>query len=486
MLYFAAEKINWNFPRTLNEVWGGLPLSRRHEIALECAGASERRNIPFTIRLLSTRLHFRSTAVAALPSEQLATHIVAFAHDDVDALDELFRVYFSCRHKKMMAKFLDQLPDSHGNGSPELIKTRSDFENAIATLLREFAPDDVALYTQVLSCQNPTAWDQLPLIDFEAIGTALRNGDRIARVISVRQEEPAAVVPDPVVATNGSLKASAQNPPQPIPFSDKRKSDENDMSPDLNANPQIVPDIHQDTTPESTGEDARSLLSELADVLDLFDRTADQFTVAAGELRQGKVPAGLGGNVIDSVAQAFTAIGDRVRARSEELGISHSEEALSSLSDLAPAITAIEEAEKAREETLRRTRVLEQVLSLKMADGRIFQPLNSLHVSAQTLREELLNAGAHPPDAAQLDRLHGFELVLQMVDSESEGGTSVSSQDENAEDVVAKHFGAKLLYALGTGKIVRSNPGASAATTATAGRKISSSADLPLEIAQRA
>lgn len=483
MLYFAAEKINWNFPRALNEVWGGLPLSRRHEIALECAGASERRNIPFTIRLLSTRLHFRSTAVAALPSEQLATHIVAFAHDDGDALDELFRVYFSCRHKKMMAKFLDQLPDSHSNGSPELIKTRSDFENAIATLLREFAPDDVALYTQVLSCQNPTAWDQLPLVDFEAIGTALRNGDRIARVISVRQEEPAAIVPDPVVATNGSLKSSAQNPPPPIPFSDKRKSDENDMSSDLNANPQIVPD-NQDTTPDSTGEDARSLLSELADVLDLFDRTADQFTVAASELRQGKVPAGLGGNVIDSVAQAFTAIGDRVRARSEELGISHSEEALSSLSDLAPAITAIEEAEKAREETLRRTRVLEQVLSLKMADGRNFQPLNSLHVSAQTLRDELLNAGSHPPDSAQLDRLHGFELVLQMVDSESEGGTSDNSQDENAEDVVAKQFGAKLLYALGTGKIVRSSVNSSA--TGTGERKISPSAELPLEIAQRA
>lgn len=415
-MHFAATRnpsvIDWTFPATLQEVWNNLNSSRRHEIALDCASSPERRNLlPLTLRHLANNLGSRSQTMAALREQDFAAHIVAFINSDPDALDELFRVYFSLRHKKMVAAFLECMPIRPTDGtvsSRELEKSRSEFVKAITTLLRDFSHDDVALYTQVLACQNPSFWGELPKSNFQTMDAAL--GSRT---------------------------------PQPPPSTAPRTYASRVLEPLKSEERRAVEEPRTAEQPCST----QDLQTELQELTDLFTRTADELAAATAELREGKLPSS-DGRSLGSLAPAFARLVARVRASGEALGIASSGQALYSVKDIAPAIAALEEAEKAQAEAQRTAKLIEQVLSLATTDGRDFPPLASLKASARAVQQELT---ATPTDAALHDKLRAFELVLRMVDAHGTPG-----EDEDAEDVVAGQFGAKLLFALGSGRIVRS------------------------------
>lgn len=424
-MHFATAKgslsvIDWPFPGTLQDVWGTLLSARQLEIALDCASTAERRNIPVTTRLLANALNRRAQEVLALGPQELARNIVTFAATEPDALDEIFRVYFSFRHKKMVARFLEQLQlqtDGLSDRSQGSKQGKVELESAISSLLREFRHDDVMLYTQVLSCQNPTFWSELSRVNFKTIDAAARNSEPV---------EP----PVRTSISRSSLRAAV------APVADPPSGDE----------------------PMRTAQELQSDLKELSE---RFSRTADELQSTILDLRAGKLPSSVD-ETLAALGPAFAKLVYDVCARTSQLGIDRTGEAFHSINDLAPAITAIEEKEKALADAERVTRLLAQVQELTTLNGRDFQPLESLKESARALQQELA-AASGSPDAASEDRLHAFELVLKMVDS-------TAGEDENAEEVVAEQFGAKLLYALGTGKIVRgaaSQPETQSASAAT-------------------
>jgi hypothetical protein len=191
---------------------------------------------------------------------------------------------------------------------------------------------------------------------------------------------------------------------------------------------------------------AKDLQAELRDVSNLFTRTADELAAAVAEVREGKLPSA-DGKSIGSLAPAFARLVGHVRTSAEALGVG-SAQAFYSVNDLEPAIAAIDSAEKAQAEAARTAQLLEQVLSLATLDGRDFAPLTSLKESARALQQEVAGRPG-TLDSAVREKLHGYELVLHMVDAHA-------APDEDAEEVVATQFGAKLLFALGTGRIVRS------------------------------
>ena len=411
-LHFAATRnpsvIDWTFPPTLQEVWNNLDPLRRNEIALDCASSPDRRNLlPLTMRHLANSLSTRSQTITAQREQEFAANLVTYIHTDAEALDELFRVYFSLRHKKMMAAFLDHMQVRPDIGSSQ--EPRSDFEKAITALLRDFPKDDVALYTQVLCCQNPAFWGELPKVNAQAADAGRRN--------RTPQTSPA---PRPLT-------------PRYAPAAEFLKSEE--------------PTVPETSTAPEQPRDAQELHADLREVSDLFARTADELAAAAAELREGKLPSA-DGKSIGSLAPAFARLVGRVRASAEARGVA-SEQAFYSVRDVEPVVAAIEAAEKAQADAQRIAQLLEQVLSLATTDGRDFPPLTSLKESARALQQQFASAKPNSADPALRDKLHGFELVLQMVDSQS-------GQDEDAEEVVATQFGAKLLFALGTGRIVRS------------------------------
>lgn len=192
---------------------------------------------------------------------------------------------------------------------------------------------------------------------------------------------------------------------------------------------------------------AQELQSDLQELSERFSRTADELQATVADLRAGKLPSSVD-EALAALGPAFAKLVYDVCARASQMGIDGPGEAYRSIDDLAPAIAAIEEKEKALADAERVQRLLGQVLELSTLNGREFQPLQSLKESARALQQELTAASSS--DSASQEKLHAFELVLKLVDSSAPG------EDENAEEVVAGQFGAKLLYALGTGKIVRS------------------------------
>jgi hypothetical protein len=438
-LHFATTKgnpslIDWTFPGTLQDVWATLSSTRQHEIALDCASTAERRNIPVTTRLLANALNCRAQAISALGPQELAKHVVTFAQAEPDALDEIFRVYFSFRHKRMVARFLEHLQirtDGASDRSPSK-QAKAELENAIAELLREFRHDDVMLYTQVLSCQNPTFWSELSRVNFKTIDVAVRN------------TEPA----EPYVPKASTRISRAVVTPVADPSGDEAMR---------------------------TGQELQSDLKEL---IERFSRTADELQATVADLRAGKLPPAVDENLA-RLGPAFAKLVYDVCARASQLGIDRTGEAFRSIDDLTPAIAAIEEKEKANADAERVTRMLGQVQELSTLNGREFQPLDALKESARALQQELSAAGSNPLDPASSERLRAFELVLKMVDASTPG------DDENAEEVVAEQFGAKLLYALGTGKIVRSIPSETQPAAATADAPSLSGMEMLLEASSK-
>ena len=409
-MHFATAKgspsvIDWPFPGTLQDVWATVSPARQHEIALDCASTAERRNIPVTTRLLANALNCRAQAISALGPQELAKHVVTFAQAEPDALDEIFRVYFSFRHKKMVARFLEHLQIRTDGMSDRSVskQPKAELENAISELLREFRHDDVMLYTQVLSCQNPTFWSELSRVNFKAIDVAIRT------------TEPA----EPYVPRTSAIRA-----PEPAPVA-----------------------VAEPPSGDEAMRTSQELHSDLRELSARFSRTADELQTTIADLRAGKLPSSVDESLA-GLGPAFAKLVYDVCARSSQLGIDRPSEAFHSINDLTPAITAIEEKEKALADAERVTKILGQVQELATLNGRDFQPLASLKESARSLQQELANASGSP-DAIAQEKLRAFELVLKMVDSTTPG------EDENAEEMVAEQFGAKLLYALGTGKIVR-------------------------------
>lgn len=409
-MHFATAKgspsvIDWPFPGTLQDVWATVSPARQHEIALDCASTAERRNIPVTTRLLANALNCRAQAISALGPQELAKHVVTFAQAEPDALDEIFRVYFSFRHKKMVARFLEHLQIRTDGMSDRSVskQPKAELENAISELLREFRHDDVMLYTQVLSCQNPTFWSELSRVNFKAIDVAIRT------------TEPA----EPYVPRTSAIRA-----PEPAPVA-----------------------VAEPPSGDEAMRTSQELHSDLRELSARFSRTADELQTTIADLRAGKLPSSVDESLA-GLGPAFAKLVYDVCARSSQLGIDRPSEAFHSINDLTPAITAIEEKEKSLADAERITKILGQVQELATLNGRDFQPLASLKESARSLQQELANASGSP-DAIAQEKLRAFELVLKMVDSTTPG------EDENAEEMVAEQFGAKLLYALGTGKIVR-------------------------------
>lgn len=213
----------------------------------------------------------------------------------------------------------------------------------------------------------------------------------------------------------------------------------------------------------------QELQSDLRELTDRFSRAADELQATIVDLRAGKLPSAVGENV-ENLGPAFAKLVYDVCARAAQLGIERPGEAFHSINDLTPAIAAIEAQEHALADAERVARLLGQVQQLTTRNGREFQPLESLRESAQALQQELASASGSPDPASQ-EKLHAFELVLNMVDS------STTGEDENAEELVAGQFGAKLLYALGTGKIVRST--ATESHSRVAGTAVSDAPSLP-------
>lgn len=211
---------------------------------------------------------------------------------------------------------------------------------------------------------------------------------------------------------------------------------------------------------------AQELHSDLRELSARFSRTADELQATIADLRAGKLPSSVDESLA-ALGPAFAKLVYDVCARSSQLGIDRPSEAFHSINELTPAIAAIEEKEKAVADAERVTKILGQIQELTTLNAREFQPLETLKESARALQQELSNASGSS-DAAAQEKLRAFELVLRMVDSTTPG------EDENAEEMVAEQFGAKLLYALGTGKIVRG-----AATQSDAHSSASTTPSLP-------
>jgi hypothetical protein len=149
-----------------SELWRALSPERKLEAAdafwRDTSATLEQAEV---VGAIAQRIKFRPKSVRALALEKKARHLIGLgAMSDLVAA-RLLVAYHLARQRPMMASFLDALGVAHDDGviadedMPPPAEDR--LREAVATIARNYPPEDVALYLSTLVWQDTETWGKL-------------------------------------------------------------------------------------------------------------------------------------------------------------------------------------------------------------------------------------------------------------------------------------------------------------------------------------
>lgn len=150
---------------TPSRLWKQMSSTQRHQAAL--AFWQDDQAVDDQVQaalMIAQQKKFRAKTVIGLDLERKARHLASLhALPDSIAARTLV-VYHLASQRPMMGAFLDALGIAHENGLIEQEEVKPDparLSDAVASLQRDFPPDDVQLYLRTLVSQDPDTWSGL-------------------------------------------------------------------------------------------------------------------------------------------------------------------------------------------------------------------------------------------------------------------------------------------------------------------------------------
>jgi hypothetical protein len=114
--------------------------------------------------LIAQQKKFRPKTVIGLDLDRKSKHLASLASLPDSIAGRVLVVYHLTDQRALMSRFLDALGIEHDNGlikEDEVKPDKAKLAPAAASLVGEFAADDVRLYLTTLICQDPETWGGL-------------------------------------------------------------------------------------------------------------------------------------------------------------------------------------------------------------------------------------------------------------------------------------------------------------------------------------
>ena len=121
------------------------------------------------VLLIAQQKKFRPKSVLALDDERKARHLASMPSVPEQIAARALVAYHLEAQRPMMGAFLDALGIAHENGviqEDDVKPDESKLAPAVDAIEKAFPAEDVALYVNVLLCQDPATWSGLgPIVD---------------------------------------------------------------------------------------------------------------------------------------------------------------------------------------------------------------------------------------------------------------------------------------------------------------------------------
>ena len=119
--------------------------------------------------MIAQQKKFRPKSVLALDDERKAKHLASMPSVPEQIAARALVAYHLETQRPMMGAFLDALGIAHENGviqEDDVKPDESKLAPAVDAIEKAFPAEDVALYVNVLLCQDPATWSGLgPIVD---------------------------------------------------------------------------------------------------------------------------------------------------------------------------------------------------------------------------------------------------------------------------------------------------------------------------------
>ena len=412
-----------NAPKTLRSIWSDLPSDRKLDIAdafwKDCNNWQRTAAVNFLAKHYNTRYQ----TIARWPVDRLGQKLVTQVIPE-SLIDDIFRIYFFTRQRKLMAQFLDALgiPNKDGSFSSDGIKSpeRSRFRYAAQVLLRSHEIASVELYFDILIATDIQFWEHLQDVILEAGSLA------------VLQTLPPDAAPEP------ELEVVREDEPAVADSS-------------LNSVPRSPGGHEKEAALISTTGPAHECLTsgELRSQLQVLCTRIEAVVKHVGDLgaslKSGKLSDGQGASeTLSAYRTDLNRFHAELRETLTKLRLPADRGHFDSLTDAELVIDELAKLEAAKEaeaeETSQILAVLEDVIDIQHVDAVQFLPLLECQDKARALQTQVKSGAEHNSIRPELA---SFGVLVQLVTTEVNSEKELEAQFE----AVTEAFGVKLAYA---------------------------------------
>src|ERR1043166_3058862 len=146
-------------------LWKKMTLPHRQKAALSFWQADDAVDDQVQAALLiAQQKKFRPKSVLALDDERKSRHLASMPNVPEQVAGRALIAYHLESQRPMMGAFLDALGIAHENGVIQEDDVKPDTTKlapAVEAIAKTYPPEDVALYLNVLLCQDPGTWGGL-------------------------------------------------------------------------------------------------------------------------------------------------------------------------------------------------------------------------------------------------------------------------------------------------------------------------------------
>jgi hypothetical protein len=419
----------WTFPDTPERIWNSLKPARQDKIVRFCATSPHVRNFKPLIEYLAERRHTREQTILKWPSSKFETAIRGMMRGNYETSMVLAAYVFEGREKITSAieTCADRLDiDEDGTPRPESL------EGAVASLLKVFPHDEVQLCLQVhYAMGRRQLWMHLPEIDFARVEQHMQEPDEQPEtedeIEEEMDEENEGEIDSEVSEAQG--QAAGETPPAPVVSG----SDDSALR-------------------------LQTLTGRIEDLRTRFAEISAQYSSFASDFANGVIPNLEGEPDPYELQDEFGEVADAIETLLTVLKLPGFSEPPASLSVFDQAMQDIQREFSFRENSRKQMdaacRILDIILALRSKDGRELPGLATCQHDATDLRSKILQHSGPELPAEILNELSLYEAIVNILQNE----TAALDVNPQTFDQIAKSFGASLVFAIGSGALVVTEP----------------------------
>ncbi|WP_157467024.1 AAA family ATPase [Edaphobacter aggregans] len=407
----------WSFPTTAERLWNSLDSDRQEQIIASCANVTRAKKCKPILELIAEKRHTREQTLLKWPIERFEAAIKEMSRSEAKLI---LWAFVSKANEALPEDVREHIPRTEIDEGGSL---RTDtLEEGIGALLKVHPLENVQLYMQMWYVFDPHLCAHLPEMDFARIKQLMLEEEKSGESdnIEIGDEEDE--------TETGEPESDWERVPQPT------------------------------TNQGDQTETIQSITDRLGDLRKQFAEIAEAFSTLAMEYAVGVIPDPSFDPNVSAIKSEFAEVAKVIQSIMVELEIPAFVEPPASLTVLDQAILEIRRVQNLRESSRHQIedacQILHTVLSLRSKEGRDVPGLDACRLGAADLRAKIQqNSGPQlPPEI--LSELSSYETILRML----ENGIAALDENPQAVEQIAKSFGAGLVFALGSGAIVATEP----------------------------